>query len=161
VVVKIREGKWFVATNYQIHAEQIHDVGHKLNDSPMWSDLLKVKHIYLQGRGLSTKNGKMTRFWQDPWVYNEPLSSHAPMLFELCENKSMTVAQALNGEPILFRRWLYQELRVQWEVIWEDANNFQLEDSADVVFWNLGKTGKYSVKSVYDGLTKNDCGFFP
>jgi hypothetical protein len=71
----------------------------------------------------------------------------------------MTVAQALNGEPILFRRWLYQELRVQWEVIWEDANNFQLEDSADVVFWNLGKNGKFSVKSVYDGLTKNDCGF--
>jgi len=72
----------------------------------------------------------------------------------------MTVAQALNGEPILFRRWLCQELRVQWEVIWEDANNFQLEDSADVVFWNLGKNGKFSVKSVYDGLTKNDCGFF-
>jgi hypothetical protein len=35
--------------------KSIHNVGHKLNDSPMWSDLLKVKHIYLQGRGLSTK----------------------------------------------------------------------------------------------------------
>lgn len=101
----------------------------------------------------------MTRFWQDPWVYKEALSSHAPILFELRENKNLTVAQALSGEARLFRRWLFQELRVQWEVIWEDADNVPLEND-DVVFWNLGKNRRFSVKSVYDGLTKNDCGFF-
>jgi hypothetical protein len=46
--------------------KSIHDVGHKLNDSPMWYDLLKVKNIYLQGRSISSKNGELTRFWMKP-----------------------------------------------------------------------------------------------
>lgn len=34
--------------------------------TPVWSDLLKVRHIYLQGRVLKTRNGEHTLFWQDP-----------------------------------------------------------------------------------------------
>jgi hypothetical protein len=115
------------------------EVQHKVSDSPMWSDLLKVKDIYLQGRGISVKNGELTRFWQDPWIYEEPLSSHAPLLFELCENKNITVACALKGDQIRFRRWLHNEIRNEWEKIWEDASKFQLEDQEDIVDWNLGK----------------------
>lgn len=33
-------------------------VKHKQNDSPMWTDLLKIKYIYLQGRKMVIKNGK-------------------------------------------------------------------------------------------------------
>ena len=40
----------------------IQEVKHKLNDSPMWYDLLKIKNIYLQGRGLSIGNGSLTGF---------------------------------------------------------------------------------------------------
>jgi len=122
----------------------------------MWSDLLKIKDIYLQGRGISIKNGEITRFWQDPWLYEEPLSSYAPLLFELCENKNITVACALKGDPILFRRWLHIEIINEWERIWEDASKFQLEEQEDIVVWNMGKNNKFTVKSVYNGLTKND-----
>lgn len=118
------DGLWQQIINYKY-------LRNKTNDSPMWSDLLKVKNVYLQGRGISVKDGTLTRFWQDPWVYDEPLVSHVPVLFELCENKKISVAHALQGEPILFRRWLHSELRIQWEKIWDDAVNFQLEDYQD------------------------------
>jgi hypothetical protein len=72
----------------------------------------------------------------------------------------ITVAQVIQGEPICFRRWLHFELRAQWEKVWEAARNFQLDNSQDNIFWNLGKSGKFTVKSVYDGLTKDDSGLY-
>lgn len=102
------DGLWQQIVKFKyMQNKSIHDVEHRLNDSPMWADLLKVKHIYLQGRGVVTNDGSMTRFWLDPWVYDEPLAKHAPVLFALCINKDISVAQALHGEPVLFRRWLH------------------------------------------------------
>ena len=37
-------------------------VRHKVDDSPVWCDLLKVKHIYLRGRTFLVKNRKKSRF---------------------------------------------------------------------------------------------------
>lgn len=95
----------------------VHDVKHKMSDSAMWYDLLKVKDFYLQGRYVFTRKGDKTRFWLDPWLYSEPLSLSAPILFELCENKHITVAQAMVSGNLSFRRWLDSELRNSWESI--------------------------------------------
>jgi hypothetical protein len=47
------EGLWQQILNHKYMKDQtIHDVMHKLNDSSIWSDLLKVKDIYLQGRSI-------------------------------------------------------------------------------------------------------------
>jgi hypothetical protein len=43
----------------------IHNVNHKLNDSPIWYDLLKIKDVYLKGRAINIENGECTRFWED------------------------------------------------------------------------------------------------
>lgn len=43
----------------------IHTVSHKLHDSPVWYDLLKVRDVYLKGRTVKIENGKSTRFWED------------------------------------------------------------------------------------------------
>lgn len=34
--------------------------------------------------------------------------------------------------------------------------NFQLSSDPDIIGWKLGKTNRFSVKSVYNGLTKSD-----
>jgi hypothetical protein len=82
------EGLWQEIIRYKYMREKsIFDVRHKLNDSPIWSDLLKVKDIYLQGRGVKIGKGNLTRFWLDPWLYKEPLYDSAPILFKLCDNK--------------------------------------------------------------------------
>ena len=44
---------------------------HRQNDSAIWSDLLKFRHIYLQGRKLKIKNGDKTMFWKDSWLFDK------------------------------------------------------------------------------------------
>ena len=105
----------------------------------MWSDLLTVKDIYLQGRGIKAGKGELTSFWLDSWLYDEPLSSCAPILFELCDNKNVTVAQVRNGFNITFRRWLFEELRICWDKICFDMSVFQFTDILDLVIWKLEK----------------------
>jgi hypothetical protein len=55
------DGLWqdLVKAKY-LAKDSIHTVSHKLHDSPMWSDLLKVKDLYLRGRTI--KIGK--------WIQN-------------------------------------------------------------------------------------------
>jgi hypothetical protein len=62
----------------------------------------------------------------------------------------------LQGTAITFRRWLHLELWLEWDEIWRKATNFQLTDSQDDIFWTLGTKKRFTVKSVYDGLTKNE-----
>jgi hypothetical protein len=93
--LETEEGLWQDIVKYKyLNNKSIHEVGHRINDSPMWSDLLKVKGIYLQGRGVTFRRGNLTRFWLDPWVYKEPLYLAAPLLFELCDKKEIIVAQS-------------------------------------------------------------------
>jgi len=104
---------------------------------------------------VSFGKGNLTRFWLDPWVYKNPLYVSAPLLFELCENKDITVDHFLKGSTITFRRWLFDDLRIAWNVIWQDALKFQLTTNDDSVIWLIGKSGKFSVKSLYNALTKS------
>ena len=45
-----------------LYQEVVGTVTHRLDDSPVWNDLLKVRHIYLKGRKIKVKNGKGTSF---------------------------------------------------------------------------------------------------
>jgi len=68
------DGLWQQIVKHKyMQNKSIHEVCHKLNDSPIWAYLLKVRDIYLQGRSISIKNGELTRFWLDPWVYSCPV----------------------------------------------------------------------------------------
>jgi hypothetical protein len=67
----------------------ISTVTHRLDDSPVWQDLLKIKNIYLRGRKIETKKGDLTLFWLDPWLYDRPICLVAPVLFDFCEEKKL------------------------------------------------------------------------
>lgn len=67
------------------------------------------------------RNGQMTRFWADPWLHETPLNLIAPFLYELCENKLISIAQVIGGEQVKFRRWLHDELGRCWEKICDEA----------------------------------------
>jgi len=79
-----------------LHNSSIFSVTHKVTDSPIWYDLLKEKDTYLQGRGISIRNGKKTRFWCDSWLYDKPIYYIAPILFILCEYSDANVADFKN-----------------------------------------------------------------
>jgi hypothetical protein len=40
-------------------------IQNKMSDSLVWSDLLKIKHIYMAGRAYKLNNGKLISFWLD------------------------------------------------------------------------------------------------
>jgi hypothetical protein len=43
-------------------------IQNKISDSPIWSDLLKVRHIYLKCREYKLNNGKLISFLLDTWL---------------------------------------------------------------------------------------------
>ena len=51
-------------------------------------------------------------------------------------------------------------LRTSWEKIWHDACNFQLRGDHDTVVLKLGKSNMFTVKSVYNGLSKSESGIY-
>lgn len=139
----------------------IHNVSHRLGDSHIWGDLLKVKHIYLQGMDIQINDGACTRFWEDKWLFNQPLCclALAPVLYTLCEQKGVSVANVKNGTvKITFRRWLHRDLQNTWDEILGQVESFHLSDSPDSIGWKGGKKNIFSVKSVYNALTASDFG---
>ena len=144
------DGLWQRIVRYKyLRNNSIHNVSHKLNDSHIWSDLLKVKEVYLLGRDVSIKDGCYTRFWKDAWLYQQPLCEIAPVLFALCNLKDVMVDQVRNEVSIItFRRWLPEDLRLQWEKILSDVSTFNFGNGSDMVLWSLEKNNKFSVKSM-------------
>jgi hypothetical protein len=53
---------------------------------------------------------------------------------------------------------LSDELLSCWLKIMEDVESFQLHDMEDIIIWHIGKNKKFSVKSLYNALTKTDDG---
>ena len=85
-------------------------------------------------------NGKKTRFWNDPWLYEKTVYTIIPTLFILCEQREGIVADVKSGEiQITFRRWLTAKLQTRWEKICSDVNNFWLLESDDIIIWKLEK----------------------
>lgn len=113
------EGLWQEIVKFKyMHNKSVFSVTQKATDSPMWCDLLKVRDIYLQGRGISIKNGEITRFWCDPWLYDKSLMLIMPTLFLLCDQKEVTVAEVKNSNvQITFRRRLTESLQLSWDGI--------------------------------------------
>jgi hypothetical protein len=48
-------------------------VKHRQADSAIWSDLLQVRDVYLQGWKIIVENGRKTLFWRDKWLYEKSL----------------------------------------------------------------------------------------
>lgn len=73
--------------------------------------------------------------------------------------KKVSVADMKNGRiHITFRRWLTSELQTCWNLIQTDVQNFELQNTEDVILLKLEKNRKFSVKSLYNALTRSDAG---
>jgi hypothetical protein len=84
-------------------------------DSPVWSDLLKIRHIYLKGREYKLNNGKLISFWLGVWIGNEPLCTTYPILYDLCLEQNSSVYEVAVADWVLnFKIRLPPILRAQW-----------------------------------------------
>jgi hypothetical protein len=132
-------------------------VTHKIGDSPVWKDLLKVKNIYLKGRTVNVRNGRGTSFWTDTWLNDKPLCYLFPILFSLCADKNISVYQFLLQQgQINFDRWLSPLLFEQWLGVVDTVYHYPFVDASDIPRWRWNKSGLFSTKSVYEFLTKEE-----
>jgi hypothetical protein len=131
----------------------------RYNDSPVWSDLLKVRHIYLKGRELVVKNGKLTSFWLDSWLGVNPLCLMYLILYELCTDKTCSMYQVRQRDWVLnFSIRLPGVIRWQWYDLAHKLNQAVLSEDDDLSLWRWTASKQFSVKSVYEQPTKNDSG---
>jgi hypothetical protein len=109
----------------------------KLNDlPPLWKDLMKVRHIYLRGRGYKVNNGKSVSFWQDVWLEEKPLCIIYPVLFDLCLHRNCSVAEVAANEWVIgFKIRLQLILRDQWYQLTAKLNLVSLSDENDNAIW--------------------------
>ena len=132
---------------------------HRLDDSPVWHDLIKVKHIYLRGREIKVKNGKTCAFWLEKWLDKEALCVTFPVLFDLCKDKNITVHSVLEkGGQIDFNRWRPPLIFEQWLHVLNRVYAFPFENNKDTVVWRWNKSGRFSSKSAYEHLTSAENG---
>ncbi|TVU43075.1 hypothetical protein EJB05_09511, partial [Eragrostis curvula] len=111
-------------------SEEEGSVKHRINDSPIWSDLLKVRDIYMKGRKLILGN-----------------------------DKDISVADCAANEWVInFRVNLPSILHGQWYSLAARLNEQRLTASKDKAVWLWTSNGIFSVKSVYDHLTRDDNG---
>lgn len=104
-------------------------------------------------------NGKLTLFWEDPWLYNKPLCVVAPILYDLCHDKLASVYHVLTVDGRLnFKRWLPPILFENWINILGDVYKFSFDNIDDVVTWKWSKYGFFSTKSMYNHLTSDESG---
>jgi hypothetical protein len=79
-ILKNENGLWqeLVKLKY-VHDSPVCLIKPKMNDSPCWKDLMKIRPIYLAGRAYKINNGKLVSFWQDPWLGT--LSAQSTLFF--------------------------------------------------------------------------------
>lgn len=160
--LETEDGLWQKIIRYKyLRNKSVCSVKHKQTNSAIWSDLLKIKDIYLQGKVMKLKNGNTTLFWKDRWLFDQPLSELFPDLFAMCMQQNISVATVKNNpESVTFTRWLVDNWRVSWEKILKELADVQLSDGEDEISWKFGNKGVFSVKTVYNAMTANESGTY-
>jgi hypothetical protein len=121
--------------------------------------LLRIRHIYLRGRGIKINRGQSVSFWLDNWMGDTPLCQTYPVLYDEAINKNSSVWDVkMQGWVVRFRTRLQGVIRDQWYAHAIALNNFPLNDSKDEAYWKWTTSKKFTVKSVYEHLTRHDNG---
>ena len=107
-------------------------------------------------------NGESTRFWEDTWLGNKPLSSQYPSLYNIIQRKDVSVASVMTQAPplnISFRRALTSNRWNRWSHLVIRLMEVHLNDNHDEFRWGLTTSGKFMVKSLYLDYMSDDTTF--
>jgi hypothetical protein len=109
---------------------------------------MKVKDELLIRGSFSVGNGMDTRFLEETWLGNKPLSQQYPSLYSIVQRKQVSVANVLSHNPlnIYFRRTLSANRWMLWLQLVQCLMNVHLNDEKDNFIWGLTNSGQYTVK---------------
>jgi hypothetical protein len=112
---------------------------------------MKVKGEFFKCGSFVVNNGTNTRFWEGTWLGNRPLAAQYPSLYNIVRNKSVTVASTLASAPLNrgFMHSFSGGILNTWLHLVQRLMDIQLNSNSDVFKWNLVKSGRFSVRSMY------------
>jgi hypothetical protein len=95
----------------------------------------------------------------DSWLEKKLLCAIYPVLFDMCSRKSISVHEVWSeGWVIHFQVIPQGIIRSQWYELAVKLNSISLNNDKDLPVWKWTANKMFSVKSVYDHMTRNDSG---
>jgi hypothetical protein len=131
--------------------------GRASGGSPFWKSIQKIKHMFSCGVRFHVGNGQHTRFWLDHWLGEDNFSVKFPLIFEICAEPEISVAQAITHEGwnIRLRRSLGPTQVMQWQSLVALLESYQLEEASDRISWKLDASGVYTTRSMYAAMCQD------
>jgi hypothetical protein len=123
--------------------------------SSFWKNLHQIKDLFKIGARHEVHNGQQTQFWYDRLAEGGGvLRERFPLIFCICENQRISVAQVCEGQGHLrLRRTLDGQGRAEWEQLHALLDNTHLLHGHDKVSWPLDPSRVYTVSSMYNALS--------
>jgi hypothetical protein len=123
-------------------------------DSPFGKGIIKCRDEFFKRGSFVIGDGRITRFWEDTWLGDSPLSSQYPSLYNIVRHKHVRVADVLSNVPlnIGFRRILRDASWEAWLHLVQRLMLINLNDEPDRFTWTLTPSGVFSVKFLYADL---------
>jgi len=152
------DGLWHqLLRNKYIRDKTLGNCSKKPTDSHFWKGLMNVKTEFMRYGRFNLMDGTQTRFWEDTWLGNQPLSVRFPALFNIVRRKHDSVATVLSSIPlnVSFRRALVGNNLRSWNQIVSSLHDVKLQAGRDVFVWTLHSSGEFSVRSFYAVLISN------
>jgi hypothetical protein len=117
--------------------------------SQFWKALHKVKHLFKCGVIHVVGDGKRTQFWNDVWITSSPLRISFPRIYDICDNKNISVAGCaqMDWHPHL-RRMLDAQALVEWNQLQVLLQGVQLGSVPDQITWGLIKSKQFTIASL-------------
>lgn len=99
-------------------------------------------------------NGRRTDFYGDSWCGHTPLKDQFHRLYETSNDIGCSVADMASRRwRLTFRRWLEEECQYDYTRLNSKLMGMGVNDEEDRPIWKWSKSGRYTVRSLYNLLT--------
>jgi hypothetical protein len=100
---------------------------------------MKVKEVFFSMVSFKIGNGLDTRFWEDRWLGDKPLTQQYLSLYNIVQHKNILVANVLNEFPlnIAFRRNFTDYKWSRWLYLIGRLVHVNFSNEDDSFVWNL------------------------
>jgi hypothetical protein len=112
---------------------------------------MRVKSEFFHRGSFAVGDGQSTRFWEDTWQGQIPLSEQYPTLYTIVRRRNVLVSDVLANNPlnVEFMRILSAPKWAAWLHLAQRLMAINLNHEADRFVWKLTDSGLFSVKSIY------------
>nr|CAE04095.3 OSJNBa0096F01.4 [Oryza sativa Japonica Group] len=123
--------------------------------SQFWKGVLSTRDWVKLGTEWLVGDGRHILFWKDVWVHPCPLKTSFPLLFEICNQQSILVAEIKQAgiEGLSFRRSFGPREMDEWEELRVIIENISTSQTYDTLRWALKDNKTFTTQSLYRVLT--------